>query len=292
MSTLLSKEFLRRLDGMSMLLKRPVSGHLRGQHRSKRTGFGMVFTDYRPYSPGDDVRNMDWATYMRLDRLVLRMFEEEADTPIYIFVDNSSSMGVDGSEKLNVAKKFAALLTYVGLLNHDRVSLIAFSDNVIKEMPGRRGKNQMWRAIHFLESLKTEGRTSLEKTFRRFFGGKRTRGLVFVISDFLVEEELEDSFRTVVQYGHDVLAAHVLAPTDTDPDINGQVVLIDSESKDTINTGVSEDILRKYRLVFAEHRDSVEKFFRRSGWGYVPLNTELDFERSVIKAIKAEGAFR
>ena len=153
MSTLLSKEFLRRLDGISLLLRRPVAGHLRGQHRSRRTGFGMIFADYRPYSSGDDTRNLDWATYMRLDRLVLRMFEEEADTPIYILIDNSASMGGAESEKLKVAKKFAAVLAYVGLLNHDRVSLISFSDGVLKEMPGRRGKNQMWRAIHFLDSL-------------------------------------------------------------------------------------------------------------------------------------------
>ena len=90
MSSLLSKEFLRRLDGLTLLLRRPVSGHLRGQHRSKRTGVGMIFSDYRPYSPGDDVRNLDWATYMRLDRLVLRLFEEEADTPIYIFIDSDN----------------------------------------------------------------------------------------------------------------------------------------------------------------------------------------------------------
>ena len=200
MSTLLSKEFLRRLDGISLLLRRPVAGHLRGQHRSRRTGLGMIFADYRPYSKGDDIRNLDWATYMRLDRLVLRMFEEEADTPIYILIDNSSSMGGEVSGKLEMAKKFAAVLAYIGLLNHDRVSLISFSDGVVKEMPGRRGKNQMWRAMHFLESLKNEGQTNLANTFRRFFGIGRTRGLVFVISDFLLEETLEDSFRPLIQY--------------------------------------------------------------------------------------------
>ena len=123
MSTLLSQEFMRRLDGISLLLQKSVAGHLRGQHRSKRTGIGMIFSDYRPYTAGDDVRNLDWATYMRLDRLVLRMFEEEADTPIYILIDNSQSMGNLESDKFETAKKFAAVLAYVGLLNHD-LSLI------------------------------------------------------------------------------------------------------------------------------------------------------------------------
>ena len=104
MSTLLSQEFMRRLDGISLLLQKSVAGHLRGQHRSKRTGIGMIFSDYRPYTAGDDVRNLDWATYMRLDRLVLRMFEEEADTPIYILIDNSQSMGNLEADKFETAK--------------------------------------------------------------------------------------------------------------------------------------------------------------------------------------------
>jgi len=123
MSTLLSKEFLRRLDGISLLLRRPVAGHLRGQHRSRRTGLGMIFADYRPYSTGDDIRNLDWATYMRLDRLVLRMFEEEADTPIYILIDNSSSMGGEVSGKLEMAKKFAAVLAVLVLAVAIKIAL-------------------------------------------------------------------------------------------------------------------------------------------------------------------------
>ena len=292
MSTLLSKEFLRRLDGISMLLRKPVAGHLRGQHRSKRTGFGMVFADYRPYSPGDDVRNLDWATYMRLDRLVLRMFEEEADTPIYIFIDNSASMGIGDNTKFQIAKKFAAVLAYVGLLNHDRVSLISFADGVLKEMPGRRGKNQMWRAMHFLESLNTGGQTNIESTFRRFFGGGRTRGLVFVMSDFLVPENLQQSFKPIMQHGHDVFAGHLISPEESDPELAGQVALLDSETGETIDTHITQQTLAQYREVFQSHCTETQQFFRRSGWGYVPLRSDVDFEASVLTAMKQEGLFR
>ena len=292
MSTLLSKEFLRRLDGISLLLRRPVAGHLRGQHRSRRTGFGMIFADYRPYSSGDDTRNLDWATYMRLDRLVLRMFEEEADTPIYILIDNSASMGGAESEKLKVAKKFAAVLAYVGLLNHDRVSLISFSDGVLKEMPGRRGKNQMWRAIHFLDSLKNEGRTNLGNTFRRFFGTGRTRGLVFVISDFLFEQTLEDSFRPLTQYGHDVFAGHIIDPEEESPSLNGQVVLVDSETRESLNAQVTETMLANYRAEFNKYRTKTEQFFKHAGWNYVPIRTDGNFEASVLAALMIEGIFR
>ena len=292
MSTLLSQEFMRRLDGISLLLQKSVAGHLRGQHRSKRTGIGMIFSDYRPYTAGDDVRNLDWATYMRLDRLVLRMFEEEADTPIYILIDNSQSMGNLEADKFETAKKFAAVLAYVGLLNHDRVSLISFSDGVVKEMPGRRGKNQMWRAMHFLDSLKNEGQTNLENTFRNFFGSGRTRGLVFVLSDFLIDQRLADSFRPVSQFGHEIFGVHIISPEEENPSFDGQVVLVDSETHEAINANLTGGALETYRVEFKKHLTDTERFFKRSGWGYTSIRTNVDFEASVLTSLKKEGIFR
>ena len=159
-SPILSEDFLRQLERLAIVTRRPLAGHLRGQHRSRRTGVGMVFTDYRPYSPGDDTRHLDWNTYMRLDRLILRLFEEEADLPIFIFVDSSRSMEFGKPSKFDFARQFAAALAYIGLINHDRVSLIAFAEGVVREMPARRGKNQLWRTLHFLDRVSPSGGTS------------------------------------------------------------------------------------------------------------------------------------
>ncbi len=171
-NVLFSEEFLRQLEHLTMLTRGPVAGHLRGHHHSRRTGSGMIFTDYRPYSPGDDTRNLDWGTYLRLDRLILRLFEEEADLPIYVFVDVSRSMDFGTPSKFNFARRFAAAIAYIGLINHDRVSLVAFSDGVVEEMPARRGKSQVWRSMHFLERLRAAGGTSLQTAFRGFFGAR------------------------------------------------------------------------------------------------------------------------
>ena len=122
--TFLNGDFLHQLEKLSVLAKKPVSGHLRGQHRSKRTGAGMIFSDYRPYVAGDDTHNLDWGIYLRLDRLILRLFEEEADLPVYVFLDISQSMNFGHPNKMKFAQKFAAALAYVSLMNHDRVSLV------------------------------------------------------------------------------------------------------------------------------------------------------------------------
>ena len=87
-----TEDFLRRLEHLTLRHAPAARGHLRGVHRSRRMGSGMVFTDYRPYTQGDDTRNLDWGIYLRLDRLILRLFEEEADLPVYLFVDASQSM--------------------------------------------------------------------------------------------------------------------------------------------------------------------------------------------------------
>src|SRR5258708_36347397 len=92
-SVLFSEEFLRQLEHLTMLTRRPVAGHVRGHHRSRRTGSGMIFADYRPYSPGDDTRNLDWGTYLRLDRLILGVFEGEGGPALYLFPRVHPSVG-------------------------------------------------------------------------------------------------------------------------------------------------------------------------------------------------------
>lgn len=292
MSAILSEDFLRQLEHLALVTRRPVAGHLRGHHRSRRTGVGMVFTDYRPYSPGDDTRNLDWGTYMRLDRLLLRLFEEEADLPIYIFVDTSKSMGVGEPGKLDFARRFAAALAYVGLINHDRVSMVSFSDGVLSEMPARRGKNQMWRTLHFLERLNPEGPTSLHNAFRSFFGARRTRGLVIVASDFLDRGGFESAFQVIRQFGHDVFAAHIVSPEDRDPSFGDDVVLVDAEDGSSVKAHLTPELMSAYRSGFAKYCAGIESFCRSHGWGYLRADTDAPFEQLMLRALRHEGLLR
>ncbi len=292
MSVVLSEDFLRQLEHLALVTRRPVAGHLRGHHRSRRTGVGMVFTDYRPYSQGDDTRNLDWGTYMRLDRLILRLFEEEADLPIYIFVDVSKSMGLGEPGKLDFARRFAAALAYVGLINHDRVSLVAFADGVLSEMPARRGKNQMWRTLHFLERLEPQGGTSLQNAFRKFFGARRTRGLVIVASDFLDTAGFEPAFQVIRRFGHDVFAAHIVSPEDREPPFGDDVVLVDSEDGSSLKAHLTPELLDSYRKGFARYCTEIEAFCRSHGWGYLRADTDAPFEQLMMHALRHEGLLR
>ncbi len=291
-SVLFSEEFFRQLEHLTMLARRPVAGHLRGHHRSRRTGSGMIFTDYRPYSPGDDTRNLDWGTYLRLDRLILKLFEEEADLPVYVFVDVSRSMDFGAPSKFDFARRFAAAIAYIGLINHDRVSLVAFSDGVVEEMPARRGKNQVWRSLHFLERLEASGGTSLQTAFRSFFGARRTRGLVVVISDFLDREGFERSFQVIREYRHDVFTVHVTSPEEIEPDFADEVLLVDSELGQSVRTRVTPDLINAYRETFLRYCAEIEAFCRSHGWGYLRASTQIPLEELMLKALRDEGLLR
>lgn len=291
-SIVFSEEFLRQLEHLALAASRPVAGHLRGQHRSRRTGSGMVFTDYRPYSPGDDTRNLDWGSYLRLDRLVLRLFEEEADLPVYIFVDASRSMDFGRPSKFDFARRFAAALAYIGLVNHDRVSMVAFADGVMEEMPARRGKNQVWRTMHFLERIKPAGRTSLQSAFRSFFGGRRTRGLVIIASDFLDRAGFESSFQVIRQFRHEVFAVHVVSPEELAPQFGDELVLVDSEEGSATEVRVTDDLLASYSDAFQQYCGEIESFCRSHGWGYVRAPTDAPFEQILLRALREQGLLR
>jgi uncharacterized protein (DUF58 family) len=289
---LFDEEFLRQIEHLTLLTRRPVAGHLRGQHRSRRTGTGMVFTDYRPYSPGDDTRNLDWGTYLRLDRLILRLFEEEADLPVYIFIDVSRSMDFGAPSKFDFARRFAAVIAYIGLINHDRVSLVAFADGVVEEMPARRGKNQIWRSLQFLERLKASGGTSLHSAFRGFFGARRTRGLVVLISDFLDREGFARSFQVIREFRHDVFAVHVTSTDEMEPALADEVLLVDSELGHSARVRVTSELIKAYREMFLGYCMQIEGFCRGHGWGYVRAATQSPLEELVLKALRGEGLLR
>ena len=284
--------FLRQLDLLTLLTRGRAHGQLRGMHRSRRVGGGMVFADYRPYSEGDDIRHIDWGIYLRLDRLILRLFEEEADLPVYLFLDASLSMDHGKPNKLEYARKLAGALGYVALLNHDRVNVSAFAEGLREMLPTRRGKNQAPQLFRFLQTIKPAGRTRMHAALRRYFSVPRTRGLVIVVSDFLDPEGIEESLAVLRRFRHDVALLHVIAPEERDPQLPEEVVLVDAEEGTATEAQVSDALLAAYRTAFEQHARDIEAYCRKYGWGYARALTDSPFEELVLKGLRQEGVLR
>ena len=290
-SILFDDEFMKKLTYLNIVSKHMIPGHLHGEHRAKKkTDSGIEFADYRQYVAGEDTKNVDCRTFLRLDKLILRIFEEDADLPIYIFFDSSKSMDHGEPSKYDFARKIAAALAYIGLLNQDRVSLVGYADGIAEEMSARKGAAQIWRAFNFLESVQAGGETSMLKAFQNFFSARRRRGLVVVVSDFLDGTGWNKAFDMLRYYRQDLFAVHVYSADEECPDMPDEVLLEDSESGKTERIKVTPGLLDAYSEMFEEHCEEVSGYCRKNGYGYVRTDTELSFEDLILRVFR-QGRF-
>src|SRR6266446_8701890 len=142
---LLDPQFLARLEQLELVSRKIFTGAIKGERRSKRKGQSVEFADYRNYVKGDDLRHLDWNLYARLDRLFIRLFQEEEDLHFYVLIDNSLSMDFGSPTKLHYARQVAAALGFIGLVNLDRVVVEAFNDKIVQSTGALRGRRSLWR---------------------------------------------------------------------------------------------------------------------------------------------------
>ncbi len=228
-NTLFDNDFMERLEYLKLMATRMLPSRHRGEHRARKRGSGIELADYRPYVDGDDTRDVDWKAFLRLDKLVLRIFDEEADLPVYLFVDRSASMAFGNPPKFDFARKMAGALSYIGLMNHDLISIVWYGRKIDGWMAPKRGRNQIFRAFRFLDAGDTGGATSLAACFRTFFGSRRKRGLAVVLSDLMDEEDLLGAFDACRYQKHDMFVVQVLTPEELDPALPDEALLTDSE---------------------------------------------------------------
>src|SRR5437763_14863768 len=144
-------DFLRKLEYLHVVSRRALAGQNRADRMTPMRGRGLEFADHRPYAAGDDFRHIDWKAYKRLNRLLLRLFDEERDLPIYLLLDVSRSMAEPA--KFDMARRIAAALCYVGLAHLDRLTIIPFGAALRRESSPRRGKGRIFRVFEALERL-------------------------------------------------------------------------------------------------------------------------------------------
>src|SRR5882672_10844747 len=178
---LLTSEFMARLDQLDVMSRKLLAGKMKGERRSKRRGQSVEFADYRNYVVGDDLRFIDWNIYARLDRLFLKLFLEEEDLALYILVDVSKSCDYGNPNKAYYLKQVAAALAYIGLVNYNRVSVVAMADGVVAETGAMRGRRRVAQMIDFLQKLEPTGQSHFTESCRRFALQHRQKGVCVVL---------------------------------------------------------------------------------------------------------------
>ncbi len=261
MNPLLPPELLRRLEQFQLLAQRRAKSSLKGERRSRARGQSVEFADYRNYTPGDDFRYLDWNLYGRLDRLFLKLYEEERELPVRIFLDASESMTFGEPVKFDFARQVAAAIGYVALCGFDRVSAIPFPDNPAEAaargaLRSVRGRKSALTFFQNLGQLTAQGPADLNAALRRGALEAKQTGLAVVISDFLDPAGYEAGLTALVGRGFHVSAVQILAPEELNPVTYGDLRLVDSETG-----GIQEVTFGKFRL--KAYQQTVQNFCQR-----------------------------
>lgn len=286
LTDLLDPRFMARLDALDVLSRKILQGKLKGERRSKRRGRSVEFADHRPYVHGDDVRFLDWNIYGRLDQLFLKLFLEEQDLSLHLLLDTSGSTASGEPRKDGYLKQLAAALSYVGLVNNNRVSLATFSDGLTGRMTNLRGRRYLQPMADFLVSAPAEGETRFDEACRRWVGGRIGSGVTVVLSDFLFKEGFETGLKRLVSDRYDLVAVQVLSPQEREPDLDGDLKLVDLEDADTAEITVSRALLRFYKRNLAAYCTALKEFCTRRGATYVLTDTGRPVERLVLESLR------
>jgi len=177
-------------------------------------------------------------------------------------------------------------------MNLDRVSVIGYNDGVAEQIASRRGRNQIWRIFSFLDRMTLSGETSLQKSFRTYFGSKRRRGLVVVASDFMDPAGLEPAFDFLRFQRHDVFNVQILSPEEVRPQFPDEAMLVDSENGGSHRVRVSPTLLSAYEEQMKKHQAGIESYCAKYGWGYVKTDTSIPFEDLVIQIFRQDRFLR
>ncbi len=285
-SQLLSAELIRRLEQLQLHTRKLFYGRFKGERLTRRKGQSVEFADYRDYVPGDDLRFIDWNTFARLDRLYLKLFLEEEDIHLHLLLDASRSMDFGQPSKLRWACQLAAALGYVGLVGGNRVSVQVLRDQRCQAGPVLRGRVALRRLLQFLEKIHPEGQTHLAPAVKQFVLQSSTRGIVVLISDLLDKNGYEQPLRTLLAQETDLYIVHVLSQEELDPELSGDLRLLDCEDEDITELTVSEPLLQRYRQTVANFRGGLRAFCNRRGIAYLAVDNTTPVEQVVLRQLR------
>lgn len=287
---LLEQEFLSRLEYLSLISRRVFRDQLLAQRRTKQLGGGIEFADRREYSPGDDLRYLDWQLFARHGDILLKRFQEEEDLHVYILVDVSPSMELGDPSKFDYARQIAAALAYIALADLDRVAVLAYADAVRSWMPVTRGKDQVLGLLKFLDRLQPGGsRTDLAGVAAALTQRASRRGLVVIISDLYDQDGFH---RGVDLLRHRRFEPHLIqihTSEEARPEWLGEMELEDVETGDVRQVIITERRLREYRQRFSDFLESVTTYCRTYGLSCTHSTTDVPSDQLVLRMMRTAG---
>jgi uncharacterized protein (DUF58 family) len=303
MAGILTPQVLRRLEQFQLIAARRAKSSAKGERKSRARGQSVEFADYRNYVLGDDLRYLDWNLYGRLDRLFLKLYEEERELPVRIFLDASESMLFGSSSKFDFARQVAAAIGYVALCGFDRVSLHVFPDlqattesemlSYNQQMTIRgalrsvRGKKSALQYFANLTGLKAGGVADFNASLKRGVLESRQAGVAVVLSDFLDPAGYEAGLLALVGRGFQVNAIQILSPEELNPGTFGDLRLVDSESGAVQEVTFGKYRLAAYQQAVANYVQRLREFCKARGVHFFSVNSGESIEDLLLRQLRS-----
>jgi uncharacterized protein (DUF58 family) len=281
---------MAKVGKIRILTSKLIDDQLSGDYHSTFKGQGVEFDEVRPYIPGDDVRTIDWNVTARTGSPYIKRFSEERELTVLFMVDvsGSQSYGSVRRSKAELAAEVTALLALTAIRNQDKIGLILFSDEIVKFIPPRKGRDSVMRLVR--EVLAAEdsaaGGTDIAGALKFLNGVQKRRAVVFLVSDFIGRDGCDKLLEATARH-HDMVCVPVTDPAESElPDV-GLVELEDSETGELVLVDTSS---RRVRREFAERaaaeREELKRFFMRAGIDVLPIDTSrpyIDEVRALFK---------
>ncbi len=317
--TLLSPSFLYTLDRLELVSRRARAGTFKGERRSPRRGGSVEFADFREYAPGDDFRQIDWNAYARLERLFLRLFVEEEDATVHVLLDASKSMDWGQPPKWAYAQRVAAAMGYIALVGMDRLVGAAVGaqrplpalprsagegagGGEVVLFPPHRGKKQALVWFDWLAGLtparslypprtRGGGKGGIEGGLMHYASNVRRPGPLVLISD-LMDDGWRQGVARLAERRYEITLLHILSPQELEPELEGDLRLVDSESLADVEITADFDLLARYRARVKDWQADWAQFCAARAINYVPIETSLPFEELILSFLQGRGILR
>ena len=283
---LLDPKFLKQIARLQIRSEQVFRGKFKGERRSLNRGASVEFADYRTYELGDDLRYIDWNIYARLDRLFLKLFNAEEDLPIFILIDNSTSMNFGQPTKLACAKRVAAALGYIGLISFDRISVYTFSDQLVPIVSFAYGKAQFSQVSQAVEGIVVGGETRLAACLQRFVTETKGAGVAIIISDFWDMDGYDTGVKRLLSRNFDLTLIHLLSEEEMHPQLSGELQLADAETGQAKEITVNEGALASYTQRLNTFCEGLKRYCVNRGVTYIRMNHQTPIEQFVLRDLR------
>jgi uncharacterized protein (DUF58 family) len=293
MQRFLDPAILAGISSLDLLAKTVVDGFVAGLHRSPDFGFSQEFAEYRAYTPGDDLRHVDWNLFARTERCYLKRYRGETNSQLVILLDASNSMLYTSSaiKKMDYARFIAASLFYLAIHNQrDAAGLIVFDDEVREYVKPSTRQGQLARLFAALEQAEPRARTDFGKPLQHFQQLLHRRGIVIVISDFFEDPAaIIRAIEPLRFHGNDVVLFHILDPQEIRPVLKDPAILVDLETDQKIEV-IPDYVKTTYREKMESHIELLGSQTRAAGMDYRLLVTDQPLDHALREYLSLRQA--